>query len=215
LSVVLAVGALVATADDGAAQNRFSVEAFLGTALNVPTPLTLRQSGEPDLSLTARYDTRPLQVPVYWSVRLSLLNETRAFELQFNHQKLHLSNRPPEVQHFEVTHGFNLFTLAHRWRTMPVDLRLGAGIVLPHPEGTVRERSYRSPEGGFLGRGWHKVGPAFLAGLGKQWEPLPHLLVVTDGELVAAWAEGIPVEDGSADVSNVAFHLRVGVGYVH
>ncbi len=196
-----------------AGQDRFAIQGFLGTALNVPTSLTIRQTGEPDLELTARYETRALQQPVYWSALLSLFNEKRAFDLQFTHQKLHLTNPPPEVQYFEVTHGFNLFTLAYRWRTLPVDVRVGGGIVLPHPEGTVRDQPYPSPEDGFLGREWHDVGPAFLAGIGKQWEPVRHLLLITQAELVAAWASDVPMVSGSVDVSNVALHLRAGIGY--
>lgn len=208
---ILAVLLLIPVSGEG--QEHFSVQGFLGTALNVPTSLTLRQTGEPDLTFSARYQTRPLDQPVYWSVRLALFNERRALELQFNHQKLHLSNPPPEVQHFEVTHGFNLFTFAYAWRTLPVDLRLGAGIVLPHPEGTVRGISYGSADDGFLGRGWHAVGPAFLAGVGKQWEPVRHLLLIADAEVIGAWANDIPVVDGSVDVRNVALHLRLGAGY--
>ena len=212
-AALAALLALLGTASPARGQNRFAIEGFVGTSLSAPTSLTIRQNGEPDLSFTARYETKPTQTPIYWAVRLSLFNERRGIDLQFNHQKLHLTNRPPEVQHFEVTHGFNLFTLAYRWRTLPVDLRLGGGVVLPHPEGTVRDRSYGSPEGGFLGRGWHTAGPAFLAGAGKRWEPVRHLLLATGAELVAAWAYRIPIADGSVDVSNVALHIRAGLGY--
>lgn len=195
------------------AQDRFGIEAFLGTAVNAPASLTLRQDGEADLSFNAKYETRPLRQPVYWSVRVTWLRPRTALELQFTHDKLYLTNPPPDVQHFEVTHGFNLLTLAHRWRFRPVDLRLGGGIVLPHPDGTVRDRAYDSPKGGLLGREWHTVGPALLLGLGKRWEPVTHLWLSADAELSAAWANRVPVNAGSVDMSNFALHLRVGVGY--
>ena len=211
-AVLVVAGAAVLGAERAGAQQegstappryRFAVEAFLGTALNVPSPLRLAQTGEPDLSFTGRYDTKPLQMPVYWNVRLSLLSDRRAFELQFTQ----------EVQQFEITHGFNLFTLAYAWRGLPVDLRAGAGVVLPHASGTVRDRPFEAEGGGFLGRGWHKAGPALLAGAGKRWEPVRHLLLVVDAELTAAWARSVPVTGGAYDVDGYAVHLRLGVGY--
>jgi len=206
--------AIVLGGGDAAAQNRVALEAFGGTALNVPTGLTLRQDGYPDLDFTARYDTRPFEVPVYWSYRLSLLDEERAFELQLTHHKLHLTDNPPEVEQFEITHGFNIATFSYAFLTLPVDLRVGGGVVLPHPEGIVRGERFDSPPGGIFGLGYHKLGPVLTGGVGKRWEPVRHLLLTTEASATAVWARGLPVSGGSVDAFNLALHLRAGLGFV-
>jgi hypothetical protein len=194
-----------------AGQLRFAVEGFVGGAANAPSSLTLRQDGEADINLTARYDTRSLTQPLYWSIRVSLLDERRAFELEFTHHKLHLSNPPAEVEEFQITHGFNLLTMAYVVRTLPVEVRAGGGVVFAHPEGTVRGRPYVAT--GSIG-GHTLAGPVLTGGIGKRFEVIPHLLLTVAGAATATWANGLELGDGSVDASNFAVHLRFGLGYV-
>lgn len=129
----------------GHAQARFSVDLFGGAALNAPTSLTLRQHGQPPIELTAEYETRPLEQPYYWSLRLGLHRANHAWELQLFHQKLFLTNAPAEVEHFEITHGFNILTVNYaRPRAHPVVIRAGAGVVIPNVTARVRGEDFRA-----------------------------------------------------------------------
>ena len=89
------------------------------------------------------------------------------WELELVHHKLYLQNPPPEVQAFQITHGFNFITLNRRWPVYGFGLRAGAGIVLAHPQTTIRGRAF--PEnGGAFGLGWYVSGPAAQVGLERR-----------------------------------------------
>lgn len=193
-----------------AGQSSRSVELFLGTAANLPTALTVRQEGEPEIELEARYDTRPLTSPFYYAVRFAFEGPKGAWELQLVHHKLHLSNPPAAIQHFEITHGFNVLTLNRSFDARGVRLRVGAGIVLAHPESTVRGRE--SAVGGVLDSGYSLTGPALLAGVGKAFEVATDLYVGAEVQLIGARAR-VPVAGGTATAANVAVHFLFGTGY--
>ena len=183
----------------------------VGGAKSLTTPLTIRQSGEPELDFDATYETRPFDLPIYWAIRAALIRGPHLWELQLLHHKLYLAEAPPEVEHFEITHGYNLLTLhyASAWRS--VDWRAGAGVVLPHTESTVRGRSHSS-DGGPFGSGYRVTGPALLVGIGKVLPVKGGVFLGGDGQLTAAWAN-VPVAGGDASAPNVALHLHVGVGW--
>jgi hypothetical protein len=190
-----------------AAQMRFSVEVFGGTAFSFPSGLTLEQEGQEDIGLTGEYETRPFEQPFYWAVRASLRGSKSAWELQLIHHKMHLSNPPQEVESFEITHGFNVLTLNYALESLPANVRFGAGVVLPHVTGTVRGEDY-STEGGY-----RISGPAFLVGAGKRWQLVAGLTAGVEAQLSAAWASA-SVAGGRVSASSFAFHLWIGLGYV-
>jgi hypothetical protein len=202
---------LLAAAGPAAAGSGIGLELFGGVAFNVPTSLTVRQAGADDLELTAHYRTRPFQQPVYWSVRLFWQRVSTSWAIQFMHHKLYLDNNPPEIQHFEVTHGFNILTVQHAWRRPNFSLRLGAGVVLPNSDSVVRGQSYADGGSG-LGSHYKIGGPALMAGVGKQFSLNRHFFVSTEGQLTAAWAT-VTVAEGEADVFNLALHFLLGIGY--
>jgi hypothetical protein len=125
------------------------------------------------------------------------------------HHKLYLANRPAEVSTFEITHGYNPILLNVAMEKWGVAFRAGAGIVLTHPQTTVR--GLRFPEtGGVLG--WYVSGPAAQVGVSKRWEFGDHLLAGVEGKLVGAWAR-VPIVNGTADVPNLSLHGLVSAGW--
>jgi hypothetical protein len=130
----------------------------VGTSHAFSTPLEIRQAGQDELRFHARYETRPLDTPLYYDLRLARWHGSRGFELDLLHQKLFLTNPPPEVQAFAVSHGYNLLTLNHLWRSTALVYRLGGGLVVAHPESTVRGRTFE--------RGYRLSGPTLNASLG-------------------------------------------------
>lgn len=211
--VLLAVAGLAAQPfDPGQAQPvRFHpyISVADGLQYNVPLPLVIRQSGQPDIRLTAHYSTRPFFEVPYYDVKVGIARRPWAYKLELVHHKLYLENRPGEVQWFEITHGYNPILVNAVREQWGVTFRAGAGILLAHPETTIR--GLRLPEnGGILG--WYVSGPAAQVGVSKSWGFGRHLLAGVEGKLVGAWAR-VPIVNGSADVSNLSLHGLASVGW--
>lgn len=190
---------------------KFQPYVSVGTGLqyNVPLPLIIRQNGSPDIKLTARYDTKPFAEVPYYDIKLGMARRSWAFELELVHHKLYLVNLPPEVDTFEITHGYNplLLNCVRDWAGF--ELRGGAGVVITHPQTTVR--GLRFPEtGGVLG--WFVSGPALQVSFGREFGFGPRFFAGLEGKAVGAWAR-VPIVDGSADVPNVSLHALVSAGW--
>jgi hypothetical protein len=180
-----------------------------GLAYNVPLPLVVRQSDQPDIKLTARYDTRPFAEVPYYDIKAGVARKEWAFELELVHHKLYLANRPPEVDTFEITHGYNPILLNVVREQWSVGFRAGAGFVLTHPETMVRGLRF-AETGGILG--WYVSGPAAQVGASRRWEFGRRWFGGVEGKLVGAWAR-VPIVDGSADVPNLSLHGLVSLGW--
>lgn len=190
---------------------KWRVEFCTGAPTNVSLPLTVRQRGEPDLRLIARYDSNPSTVPIYWMWRISHWTDSSGLEFEAIHHKIFLANIPPEITFFAVSHGLNLLTLNRAWRMSRYIVRAGIGIGLVHPENTVRGKKL-GEDGGILGWGYYVTAPSFLCSVGKE-TILSDSYFVTTEAIVAGSFSRIDVVDGSADVYNLAVHVVIGLGY--
>jgi len=187
------------------------VEGLLGTAYSVPTPLSLVQSGHGPVRLRARYATRPFSGSPYYAFRIGFWNEDRGWILELVHHKLFLENEPPEVQHFEISHGYNLVTVNRAWKRGRMRYGLGAGAVLAHPESEVRGR--RWPEGGgLLNLGYYILGPTFQASAARSYLVTRRLSALLEAKVTASYAR-VPISGGHASAPNLALHLVAGMGF--
>jgi hypothetical protein len=189
------------------AEPGWSFQVSVGEVANLETSLEIRQEGSPKIELDAGYETRPFEPPLYYALRAG----RNGWELELIHQKIFLKNRPPEVQHFAVSHGYNLLTVNRAWDAKRLVWRIGAGAVIAHPENEVRGREL-DPDDTNLGGGYHLTGPVFQAGVEKRIELGERWLFGIEGKASAARAV-IPVAGGEADVPNAALHLLFGVGW--
>ena len=187
------------------ARGQVTVEYFMGSALNVPTPLTISQTGFPEISLTADYAVRPLDDRMYYALRVGFWKEDTGWLVELLHHKLYLENPPPEVGAFEVTHGYNMVTINRGWRLGPYVLLAGAGPVIPHSNSVVRgqERSIDAP--------YTLAGVAAQGAVARQLQFTSWLFGSLEGKITAGWVR-VPVADGDAAVPNVAFHFLAGIG---
>ena len=209
---VLALLALLFVPVSSAAQVRWSAEVFAGTAWSLPMPLLIRQGGEPDVRLRAHYSTRPWTGAPYYAYRFGRESNSRVWEAELVHHKLYWENPPPEVQHFEVSHGYNLVTANHAAMLGGgTALRFGFGAVIAHPEGRVRNRPV-GPVRSLLGGGYHISGWTAQLAVGRRVPLSGGLFLVPEAKITASCAR-MPLLEGSATVPNLAVHALAGLGY--
>ena len=201
---------MIAVASPAAAEDGWSLEAALGGAYNLPTPLTVRQEGFERLRFRARYETRAFELPLYYAVRITRGNMARAWAVELIHHKLHLIDEPPEIQSFAVSHGYNLVTVSRVWRDGRLHYGAGAGVVLADPENTVRGRALPEKRGIFRA-GYYVAGPTAAAFIGRRLLAGRGWFVFAEARGSASYAR-LPVRDGNADVPNLALHGLLGLG---
>jgi hypothetical protein len=191
---------------------RWSVEFFAGTAWSLPMPLTIRQPGQTEIRIRGRYSTRPWTGAPYYAYRFGHWSDGNAWEAELVHHKLYLENPPPEVQHFEVSHGYNLITGNHATHSGRMILRFGIGLVIAHPEGQVRNRPV-GPVWSLLGGGYHIAGVTAQVSAGRRFGLTGELFAAPEAKLTASWARVPLAGGGHATVPNAALHALAGLGY--
>lgn len=189
----------------------WSFEGGSGYVYNFPTPVKIEQSGYPDLNFTAKFSTKPLKFPPYYYFRLGYWFGDDAIELENMHQKLYLDNNPPEVNDFTITDGYNLFTINYARLYNKYIFRVGAGVVMTHPETNIRGKEF-DESGGLFNAGYYFSGPIGQVSVARRFYIWRNLFVNLEGKFTAAWAR-INIVDGHANVPNLALHANVGIGY--
>jgi len=212
----------VAAAPRAAAQGASSAHAeiLLGTAWSLPTPLVVELPGRAPVRLRARYATRPWSDAPYYAYRAGGgraggCRTPAGYEGELLHHKLYLQNPAPPVEHFEVTHGYNLAAASALRPAGRLALRVGLAVVIAHAEGSVAGQRVGGSRRTFLGGGYHLAGLAAQLAVGRRY-PLGRgrtlLYALPEAKLTAALAR-VPVGDGGAAlVPNVAAHLLAGLG---
>ncbi len=206
------LGAGCAVAGPCAAQT-IAVELMTGSAYNFPTPLTVHQSGYPDINLTAHYDTRPFGPDFpYYALRISRWDGDDGWEFAQIHHRLFLSNPPSEIQYFAIHYGYNYFFLGHGWKRDGFVFHLDAGPILTNPATTVRDET-RATGAALFDGGWYYSGVGFEAAAEKNYYFTKHAFFVAEVAVTTGFAWHVPIENGSANVRNVALHGHIGLGY--
>ena len=192
----------------------WSAEIAGGAVYNFPIPLTIQQAGEPDIHMTAHYETRPFTSPYYYDLRIGKWDGDTAWEFEDIHHKIYLQNTTPDVSHFSISHGYNLFTINRAWLTKNKYIwRVGLGVVIAHPESTVRGQTIDDESGGTLNNGGYYVaGPTSMVSLGRRFYVTRSFFMELEGKVTASYAE-VNVANGTAYAPNVALHANLGLGY--
>ncbi len=125
-----------------------------------------------------------------------------------NHLKLFLLDDHPDIQHFEISHGYNLVWINRAWFIDDLIVHLGAGWIITHPDIIVRNQT--NYKDGYAGN--YLSGPTVQASLQRRFTLSPSWFVSLEGKLVWAYAT-IPIVDGSVDVQNRSLHANFGLGY--
>ncbi|HUR95603.1 MAG TPA: hypothetical protein VMY76_13520 [Gemmatimonadales bacterium] len=189
---------------------QLEVQGFLGSSVNAPSPLSITQRGQPDLSFNAHWATRPFLDTWYYAGRVGVWSGGRGWLFDFTHHKAYLRHGPPEVQKFRITNGLNLFTVSRGWRRGAFSYALGAGPVVTYPIIRVRGQALENGRG-FLG-GYFLSGGNLMASATRQFLIAAGVFLSLDGRISATYVR-VPVAGGHASVPNLAMHLHVGLGF--
>jgi hypothetical protein len=204
-SLVLALVLLPATS-----HAQLEMQAYLGSSLSAPTPVTISQTGESDLRFTGHWATRPFKDTWYYAGRIGLWRGNRGWLLDFTHHKFYLTNPPSEVQQFQMTNGMNMFTLSRGFRRGRLSYAVGAGPVVAFPFTTIRGRRLRSDRG-FLG-GYFLAGGNLMASITRRFPLGLGIGLLLDGRASTSYVR-VPVAGGHTSVLNLAAHAHVGIGW--
>lgn len=191
----------------------FSFELMTGDAYNIPTVLTVHQTGYPDISLSAIYDSEPFgRYAPYYSWRAALWDKDEAWEFQQIHHRLFLQNLTPEITDFEIHFGYNLFMAGHAWRRNGFIFHLDAGLVITNPQNTVRGQTLNTFNAGILDQGYYLSGVVAQAAVSRRLYFAANGYVNLEIGFTSAWAS-VPIASGNAYVPNLAVHGHFGLGF--
>ncbi|MCX7862319.1 MAG: hypothetical protein N2449_04930 [Bacteroidales bacterium] len=193
---------------------RWSAELHFGYANNLPSRLTIKQEGYPDLSIKAKYYSEPFISPYYWLWRISYKkDEKQKFEFEAVHHKIYLKNTTNEIEAFGISHGLNLLIINHvHILSNNFHVNYGIGGVLAHAESTIRGKSLPEKGRGILGMGYYMSGAALNISFGKYFNINKRLYFNTELRFNPSYTV-VPVVDGKAYVWNFAYQAIAGVGY--
>ncbi|MFW5787152.1 MAG: hypothetical protein ACOC21_00335 [Halanaerobiales bacterium] len=191
----------------------WAFEVYGGTAYNIPTPLTI-EKGEKTIDIDrAKYSTNPLEESPYYAWRVSRWENEKAWELQLVHHKIRLENDHEDIDHFEISHGYNLISVNHAWEKENYIFRGGLGTILTHPEFDVFNEKI-DQEKGLAGLGFYFSGIAAQTSIGRKFELTDNWYASTEGMLNASYASVKPdATEITAKVPNVSLHFLLGMGY--
>lgn len=192
--------------------SHWSIEVGTGIPFNFPTSLQITQELAPSINMHARYKSRPFYMPFYHDLRLSKWQDGMAWEFEDIHHKIYLKNTNPIVEHFSISHGYNLFYVNRAIEWHSLIWRLGAGIVIGHPESTIRRHTFAEKGGTFNNGGYYLAGASAQGSIGKRFYLYRKWFLEVEAKITASEAR-VPIVNGYADAPNVAFHANFGLGY--
>ncbi len=197
-------------------KSEWSFEVHGGFPLNFSLPMTVQQTGYPTIKFNAQFNSEPFKSPVFWVVRFSKWKNSKAWEFELMHQKLFLKNKPPEIQYFNVSHGYNQLLISRAFKFKIIKkqefiFKGGAGIVIAHAENSVRNKELNQHQS-FFNLGYNVGGTTINIALAKQL-PLTNRFYLNAETKFNTSYTIIPIVDGNAKVWHSAFEFIFGLGY--
>ena len=183
-----------------------------GWAANARMPLVVHQRGQKDLDFTARYESRLFEPPPYYQMRFAHWDGDRAWEFEHLHHKIYLDNKPGEIQHFSISHGYNMYTINRVWTEFQFLVRVGGGVIIGHPESMIRGLKLNDDRGGFLKMGYYISGPTAQIAVERRWQVADHVFIGVEAKATASYAR-VPVRRGYARTPLLAIHGLLHLGF--
>lgn len=182
-----------------------------GLCLNVPAPLKITQTGQADIYMPfAKYRSEEYTRPLYWLWRFSKTKNKRSWGFEAIHHKLYLLNKPNSIQQFSISHGYNILHINRGFHFSKINLIVGAGAVLAHPEIIVRNQAL-SGDNGLLNWGYYLSGPSVAVAVNKKLPILQWLYFWAESKCNISYST-FPIGNGRASVWQMGFHFLASIG---
>lgn len=181
----------------------WELEVFGGSARSFDTNLTIRDSSGSEIKLNAAYQTKPFEDAPYYALRFSQRGTLQGWALELIHHKIYLKNVAPQIQEFEVSHGYNLLMMNYARSIRSFWLHIGGGVVVAYPHASIHGETT-------LG-GYQIAGPAGQFAVGKRFQFNERVFVSLEGKFTIARAS-IDLQSAEAHAPNVALHGLIGLG---
>ena len=185
-----------------------------GSAYNSPSYLKITQEGYEDIVIRdANYSTEAFVRPTYWDYKLDFETEKRLFGVRTTHHKLILRNPSPEIEYFEITHGYNLLIGYYGWKMKYFTLLAAGGVAFSHPEGIIHG-SHASIEKGvpFIGGIYRVTGPNLELAILRKFYFSKRFFVNIEGRINAGYIN-CQIKRGFVETYPVGLHGIFGIGY--
>jgi hypothetical protein len=183
----------------------WSTEIYAGAAHSFSTKITIDQDEFPELKLSADYESKSFQTPIYYAWRVGRWSDRSAWEVELIHLKVFVTNTTAEVEHLGISHGYNLLLVNRAWKWQDWIFRAGGGVIIAHPETIVRGR--------FFEPGYDLTGPGAQVSLGRRFNFTKRWFGSLEGKFTLARAR-VTIAEGSALVPNFSIHGLFGLGVV-
>ena len=128
-----------------------------------------------------------------------------------NHLKIILKNTSDEIQQISISHGYNQLFVSKTFEKENYGVKVGAGVVIAHPENIVRNLQLNEKKGLF-DSGYYITGPALQGGLVKEIYFTRRIFLLAETKISVAFSK-VPVSGGKAFAPVAAFHLQIGPGF--
>lgn len=207
--IILASILIIFTETD--AQTRWHFNFTPGLSYVPPVPLTINQENQESINLWARYESAPLKLPPYYSIRFGFGTIEKGWEIELNHLKVYLKNKPAEVERFSISHGYNQILINRIHINNKLNSKAGIGIIAAHPENTVRGLTHNE-KNGLFSNGYYITGSVAQFGIFKEVPIGKYFYLLGEARISAAYAR-VPVVNGNAHAPVVAVHLQIGPGF--
>jgi len=193
------------------AAQRVEVDLLGGSAYNVPTSLTIRQDGYPDIRHTAWYDTRPFgPYSPYYAWRVAFWHGQRAWEIQHVHHRLFLRNTTPEIEAFAIHFGYSYVLVGRAWLAHGVVFHAAGGGIVTSPANRIRGKAVNMDAPESIDTGYDLSGVGASLAVSKSADLSRHVAIVGELAFMMATAS-VPVYGGSARAPNASLHGRLGL----
>lgn len=198
------VALLVFVANPASAQTTLTV--FMGSSAHAPLAVVFDLKDQDNVYINKpQWETKPFYEAPYYSIRVG----HGRWDVELIHDKMYLMNPEDPIEHFEVSHGYNLLLLNRAHGDGPITWRTGLGIVVAHPESTVAGQ--KLGYGYELMNGFHISGPAGQVSVAYTRDLVGPFFFAAEAKGTVAWAR-VPVYNGWATVPHAAAHLLAGIG---
>lgn len=163
--------------------------------------------------IQGQYYTEPFKEAPYYIIRFNYTQESKnRWEIELIHHKVYVKNPPTDTfQSVNISHGYNFILLNRAFEEKYFTWRVGAGVILTHPEIVMRDGS-KVPwvEGALVG--FYVSGFGLQAAIERRFFVYNNLFVCPEVKLTVGQAQ-VGVVDGWVNLPNIAFHATVGLGY--